>query len=44
VEFGSIPFPVENAREVAVKGIAEPISVVTVVWSDRPEAPPRAAG
>jgi class 3 adenylate cyclase len=35
VEAGSIPFPVENAREVAVKGIAEPIGVVTVVWNDR---------
>jgi class 3 adenylate cyclase len=34
VEVGAIPFPVENAREVAVKGIAEPISVATVVWND----------
>ena len=34
VEAGSIPFPVENAREVAVKGIAEPIGVATVVWND----------
>jgi class 3 adenylate cyclase len=32
LELMPMPYPVENARAVAVKGIAEPVRVVTVVW------------
>ena len=32
VELTPIPFPIEKERAVAVKGIAEPVRVVTVVW------------
>jgi class 3 adenylate cyclase len=32
VELAPIPFPVEKERSIAVKGLAEPVRVVTVVW------------
>jgi len=35
VELTPIPFPIEKERAVAVKGIAEPVRVVTVVWRAR---------
>jgi class 3 adenylate cyclase len=37
LEGGAVPFEAGNEREVSLKGLADPVRVLSIEWRDRPD-------